>query len=77
MAPNPASENLTITFRQANAGKVNARITDISGITIYNNVIGNAVSGSAKLNLTQFSAGIYMVEVSCNGQKIVQKLVKE
>jgi len=72
--PNPTLNNITIDFGEMNTNS-NLLITDFSGKIIYNESSVN--TKAIKVNLTNYSAGIYFVTVKNNIGKNVMKLVKQ
>ena len=77
MTPNPATDEVTISFTQAQAENVSIRVLDLSGASIYNEALGAKQNGAVKVPLNNIASGIYMVELTSGGQKVVQRLVKE
>ena len=77
MTPNPATDDVKINFTSAGKEKVTVNVTDLSGISVYNQSLGNVASGSVSVPLANFASGIYLVELTSGSQKVVQRLVKE
>ncbi len=77
MAPNPATDKVSISYALPAAEKVTVRIVDIAGVSIYNSNLGSQQSGIVNVNLNAFAAGVYMVEVTAGDQKVVKRLIKE
>ncbi len=77
MVPNPATDKVSITYAFAAAEKVNVRIVDIAGVSVYQSNTGNQASGTVNVNLNGLAAGVYMVEVTAGNQKVVKRLIKE
>ena len=77
MTPNPATEDVKINFNAGLNENVSIRVMDVTGLCVYNKNLGVQESGSISVPLSSFAAGMYMVELTAGGQKVVQKLVKE
>lgn len=73
MYPNPASHQVTIDFDKPN-GDSTVTIFDING-RIIKQVKASSFDTDAKINVSDFSSGIYMVEISSGGKKSTQKLI--
>ncbi len=77
MTPNPATDEVTIGFTNGKAEAVSVRVLDLSGVSVYNQNIGTKQNGSISVQLSNFAAGVYMVELTSGDQKVVQRLIKE
>ena len=77
MTPNPATDMVNITFTSGKPGETKIRMTDVSGVSVYNKDLGIQQQGSVNIPLDNYAAGIYMVELTNGDQKVVQRLVKE
>ena len=77
MMPNPATDEVTITYKLQGKEKVNLRLLDVSGNTILSKDLGTQQNGSTKLSLESLSSGIYMVEITSGSEKIVERLIKD
>jgi hypothetical protein len=77
MAPNPASDDVKLTYRSATSETVTVRLTDLNGVTVYNSNLGIQQNGTITIPLSKFAAGIYMVELTAGNRKVVRRLVKE
>jgi hypothetical protein len=83
IAPNPAKEFLVISLPRIYRGyqltgkeKINLTITDVNGKVLTKSQILNPKS-QIKIDLRQFSKGIYFVEVAAGKEKAVKKFLKE
>jgi hypothetical protein len=76
--PNPTSLNATVALTIQEASSVELSITDMSGKVMNQRDYGQ-ISGSYTIDLptADFPAGIYLVELTINGEKQVKRLVKE
>ncbi len=77
MVPNPATEEVKISFTAAGKEKVGIRVLDLSGVSIYNKDLGTQQNGTVIVPLSNFAAGVYMVELTSGNEKVVQRLIKE
>ncbi|PQJ13115.1 hypothetical protein CJD36_005065 [Flavipsychrobacter stenotrophus] len=77
MTPNPTTDDVKISFTSGKKEKVTVRVMDISGVSIYNQDLGEQKNGTISVPLSTFAAGIYMVELTQGEQKVTQRLVKE
>jgi len=76
--PNPASANTTISMVLENEANVEMRLLDLSGKVMTAKNYGTLVgSWSEKINTTNFSAGVYLVELTIEGTKVTKRLVVE
>ena len=71
--PNPAKDNVTITFNNVEAGNYEMTIEDVKGQKVVNEVITvkNRISNKV-IDLSKIESGIYFVKV-VNGSSIVTK----
>lgn len=77
MAPNPASDDVKLTYRNTEAGEVKVRLMDLNGVTVYSKDLGVQQAGVVTIPLNKFASGIYMVELTSGNRKAVRRLVKE
>ncbi len=77
MTPNPATDDVKISFTSGKKEQVSVRVIDISGVSIYNKDLGEHQNGTISVPLSTFAASIYMVELTQGDQKVTQRLVKE
>ncbi len=77
VTPNPASDEVKISFTQAKGSNVAIRILDLSGSSVYNQSLGMKQNGGVTIPLSNLASGIYMVELTADDQKVVQRLIKE
>ena len=72
--PNPATDNLTISFTTP-ANKANVKIVNVAGQVVkeINNVSGNSVS----LDFVDFPSGVYFVETTNNDEITHSRFIKE
>lgn len=77
LTPNPATDDVKVTFSTPDANNVSVKVTDISGICVYSHDLGTLQAGQVTIPVARFAAGIYMVELTSGSNRSVQKLVKE
>ena len=77
MTPNPATDEVKVNFTNGKTENVSVRVLDLSGVSIYNQKLGNLQSGSVSIPLGSFASGIYMVELTSGDQKVTERLIKE
>ena len=77
MQPNPASDDVKISFTSGKKDNVAIRMLDLSGVSVYSKDLGVQQNGSVIVPLSNVASGIYMVELTSGDQKVVQRLVKE
>ena len=77
MLPNPASEEVTISFVTGKKEKVQLRIIDQNGVSVYENTPGMLQTGKVSVPLNNLAAGMYMVELTSGSDKMVKRLIKE
>jgi hypothetical protein len=76
--PNPASSELNVKFNAASEGNYSIRMVDIAGRAVMTSN-GSAVAGSnqVSLNISQLSAGIYMLNLENGNDRSVMRVVVE
>ena len=77
MTPNPATDDVKISFATADANKVVIRVTDIKGVCVYTTELAASTAGQVTIPVARLASGAYMVEVVSGEHKSVQKLIKE
>ena len=76
--PNPAQDEVTVTFLLKEAGSAQVRLLDLQGrVQQQHTYKGVAGQNERVLRVGSLASGLYAVEVSFEGQRIIQKLVKE
>lgn len=78
--PNPTTGNLTVEVACNNCapeGTYTVKVTDIYGKEYSSTKVDLAMStGSAKLDISRFAAGVYLVVVENGTQRVVERVVK-
>ncbi|PQJ10519.1 hypothetical protein CJD36_011120 [Flavipsychrobacter stenotrophus] len=77
MLPNPATDEVNITFTTAQKEQTSVSVMNLSGVSIYSKDLGVRQSGTVSISLSNQAPGIYMVELTAGDKKVVQRLVKE
>ena len=73
--PNPATTSATIEVSLDNDSEVAVRVLDMAGKEIANKNYGTLTSSSIiNLNTNDYESGVYLVEVSVDGQKATKRL---
>ncbi|AKD55142.1 T9SS type A sorting domain-containing protein [Spirosoma radiotolerans] len=76
--PNPVQEEVTVTFILKEAGPVQMRILDLQGrVQQQHNEKGVAGKNERTLAVGALSTGLYALEVTFEGQRVIHKLVKQ
>ncbi|MFT5778671.1 MAG: hypothetical protein ACI837_001627 [Crocinitomicaceae bacterium] len=74
--PNPASAMVTIRMNVQNESNVQLRLIDMSGKQISSVDYGTiSVASQVDLNTSNLEAGVYLVELTVNGERITKRLV--
>lgn len=76
--PNPLLENGKVSYRLESRSEVSVAIYDMVGIRVRNllpNVVQASGSHEIPIQKAGLSAGVYMVEVTIDGKKHIEKLV--
>jgi hypothetical protein len=75
LMPNPATNNVRITFNTQPSTNAVLRVYDVSGklMTTWN--MGNLNSVSTNINISGFGNGAYWLELDDNGLKQTQRLI--
>jgi len=76
--PNPVTgRSLVISYNLSPAGPVTVTIFDVAGRSVVRQVLAEARSKKAVLDLQRLSAGVYLLKVEALGEKATHKLVVE
>lgn len=75
--PNPAIDNATLTIESTEVSVATVKVIDLVGKTLVNmtNVQISTGSTNIDLNTANLNAGVYLVEVTINGETSTQRLV--
>lgn len=74
--PNPAHDNVFVTFNSSNSNNVNVTVTNAMGQTVINKA-ERAVEGinTLQLNTNSLSKGLYIVEIESSGNIVRENLM--
>ena len=72
--PNPAKDNITITYNSIDNKKANATIHNIVGEKIKEITLNQ---NSNKININNFNKGIYFIKITNSGNTILRKFIVE
>ena len=74
--PNPATDNLTVEFNSAQNMPYEIKLTDLSG-RIVSVTKGKASEelNSAKIDVSSFAPGLYIISLETNGNVIQSRMV--
>jgi hypothetical protein len=75
--PNPASDNIHITYFLNNMGETEIGIYSLEGTLVKTSVSGNETTGShiATTDISDLAKGIYVIKMSTNTKTISRKIV--
>ena len=73
--PNPAKDNINIEIHSSSKAKnVSYKIMNVLGEVVLQSEITNPKS---EINVSELAKGLYFVEITTDGKKVVKKIVKE
>lgn len=76
--PNPASGKLNVAFSHSYKGKVRLKIYNSNGQIFFTSLEDNSVRGIQKeIDVTNFSHGIYFVELQFGDKRVIRELLIE
>ena len=77
--PNPAGDNVQLSFETTKAESVSIHVYNMLGMQVLKPLTTRVAAGSQlfNLNLEQLPAGLYSVSVDIDGQKAIKKFVKK
>lgn len=76
--PNPASDNINVSFELSKTSNVFVSIVDLSGKQVFNSELYSLVEGRQNLpiNVADLKSGTYLVFIKQNGRQDVKKFIK-
>jgi len=77
VTPNPASDEVTVSYSVATAAKTGITIENAVGQAVISQDLGMQQSGSVTIPISKLPAGVYIVTLTSGNDKIVKRLVKE
>src|SRR5690606_18827087 len=74
--PNPAKDNVTLTFDLNKSEKINIEIYDVMGKLVYTEDLGTVLSGNTikNLNISHLNSGLYLVNIQAGNTIAVKKI---
>lgn len=74
--PNPAEEILNVNFNVDAAEKINVQVIDVAGRAIFNkNIQSSTGSITEQINTGTYEAGIYLLNLTVDGQSTTRKFI--
>ena len=77
LVPNPAANEVAVSYTNANKVMATVRIINAAGAVILTQDLGTQQKGSAVIALDGLASGVYMVELTSGADKKTVKLIKE
>jgi aminopeptidase YwaD len=74
--PNPTKEILNINFGKLTNQKSTIKIIDVNGKLVYSSIVENP-SIIEKINVSKFSKGLYLVNVTSGNKEVSKKIVMD
>jgi subtilisin-like proprotein convertase family protein len=75
--PNPNKGNFTISFNSDNSEKINVRVFDIGGRSVFNKEYQNNGLFNENMHLDNLQSGVYLVKVQNGSKQLTKKIVIE
>lgn len=76
--PNPAQDDLTISFGSLNNVQIQVSLLDQTGRVVMNEAInGNSGTNAHRLDVSNLAAGLYQIRLTCGDRKVTRKVVIE
>lgn len=75
--PNPFESNITLQLDNSVKGKLNLKLTDISGRIIWQNQIVTILNRISDLSLPSLNSGVYFMEIQSENSTSVVKVIKK
>lgn len=76
--PNPTTEVLNASLNLETAGKVNFRVVNAQGQTVWQETVAmNAGASVQTVDVANLAAGVYMLQITTDGQAAVKPFVKK
>ena len=77
MSPNPATNNVTISFSAATSAATSIHLINAAGEILMSKNEGLQQSGKISLDLSKYAPGIYLIETTSGTEKTTQRLIIE
>lgn len=75
--PNPATDNVNISFAHAGTGKVLIELYNSIGEMVYSSLEDNYSGKGISIPLAHLASGVYSLAILTNGTRCVKKIIKE
>lgn len=75
--PNPADKIAYLQFGSGFNNEVIVKISDVFGRIIYNKVLKNVSNTNVELNISNYSAGLYQINVSDKNNRVILRVMKK
>ncbi len=75
--PNPNKGNFTISFNSDNSEKINVRVFDIGGRSVFNKEYQNNGLFNENMHLDNLQSGVYLVKVQNGNKQLTKKIIIE
>ncbi|RYZ56356.1 MAG: T9SS type A sorting domain-containing protein [Sphingobacteriales bacterium] len=77
LAPNPATDMVTITVNGSVENKADVKVISMTGAVMMTEQMESVAHGQLTLPLNNLATGVYIVEVTVGGEKFTKQLVKQ
>jgi hypothetical protein len=77
LAPNPATDDITISYVMPEQSATKLRVLDMAGICVLERNLGIDKTGTVKVPVQKLAAGIYLVELTSGNNTVIKRFVKE
>lgn len=76
--PTPGNGLMNVKLQNEKSGILSLEVTDLSGRTVFREISKKEDAvWEQTIDMSEMEAGIYMVEISMGGERIVKKWIKE
>lgn len=75
--PNPAQGQINMKYNFGNNASATIYVRDVTGKIVYSNTLGKGITGTQeyKLDISTLHSGLYIFEMHCNDQKVLNKFI--
>ena len=77
LLPNPATDQVKISFTMDNKDVVSVRVIDMTGSVVYSEKTPQQKTGYVNVSLSNLASGTYLIEVTAGSKTISRRLIKE
>lgn len=75
--PNPATDNIQLQSKLSDVNNAELKIYDVHGKEVFSKSYTNLLKQSVKINISDFSQGIYFLSIKAKNKTITKKFVIE